>query len=111
MKITGFGLLACFAATISGQANLLFVDVVEGQELAQAQLLNASATVVSTTEWGQMTAQEFAAYDTIIIGDPGCGEDPALLDFMSANSDVWGPVVTGNIIVIGASFSLQAMSF
>ena len=47
-----------------------------------------------------MTAAQFAADRAIILGDPTCGSECAV-SAAEANAGVWGPVVNGNIEIVG----------
>jgi cysteine-rich repeat protein len=71
-------------------------------EATQAGVLGYGADVVSPAAWGAMTTADFAQYNAIVLGDPTCSETPASnLAAAVANTAVWGPAVTGNMIVIG----------
>jgi hypothetical protein len=82
MKFSTLGLLAGIIVCVSAAANLLFVDILEGDDYNHAIALNASVTAVNTTIWAAMSTSDFASYDAIIIGDPFCGGDPGVLQFM-----------------------------
>lgn len=79
--------------TVSGGAASL--------EAAAATLAGQAPTVVDAVTWGGMTAAQFAAYRAIVFGDPTCVGDPSPLAAAEANRGVWGPVVNGNVIIIG----------
>ncbi|MBI4311894.1 MAG: hypothetical protein HY681_08935, partial [Chloroflexi bacterium] len=68
----------------------------EGQAAAA---LGHTVTVVDNATWASMTAAQFAAYRAIILGDPTCNSSP--LATAAANAGVWGPVITGNVIING----------
>jgi hypothetical protein len=67
-------------------------------EGAAATALGHAVTVVDAATWGGMTAAQFAAYRAIILGDATCGGSAAAA---AANAGVWGPVVNGNVVIIG----------
>lgn len=46
-----------------------------------------------------MTQPQFDAYDAIVFGDNGCDGDYSTFDAANDNKSVWGPVVTGNVVV------------
>jgi len=58
-----------------------------------------SVTVVDASAWAGMTTEDFASYDAIIVGDHACEADPNDLDPVEANKDVWGPAITGNVVI------------
>jgi hypothetical protein len=78
-------------------------------EVETATDLGLAVEVKSPSEWSAMTAEQFASYRVIILGDPACAfADPesglsgtASIAAAEANRDVWGPVVDGNILVNG----------
>ena len=70
-------------------------------EVQQAALLPLTVDVVSATTWGNMTADDFSHYKAIVLGDPHCNVGTASIAAAEANRSVWGPVVTGNVVVIG----------
>jgi hypothetical protein len=55
-----------------------------------------------------MTAGEFSQYRAIILGDPTCRT--GYLNTPIANRNVWGPVVNGNIFIIGSDPTFHASS-
>jgi hypothetical protein len=57
--------------------------------------------IVDDPTWLSMTAAQFAAYDAIILGDPNCVEGTGPVAAAESNALVWGPVLTGNVVVIG----------
>ncbi|MBI4313101.1 MAG: choice-of-anchor L domain-containing protein, partial [Chloroflexi bacterium] len=72
----------------------------EGQAAAA---LGHAVTVVDDATWSSMTAAQFAAYRAIILGDPTCvgpGASPSI-NAAAANAGVWGPQITGNVIING----------
>jgi len=51
--------------------------------------------------WVTKAAVDFAAFDAIVIGDPGQpGVDAQLLTQAILNRNVWSPQVTGNVLII-----------
>ena len=56
--------------------------------------------VVSPAEWGTFTMEDFASYAAIVLGDPTC-KGIGSFAAAEANTDVWGPALTGNIVLIG----------
>ncbi|MDO8282037.1 MAG: hypothetical protein Q7U10_05350, partial [Thermodesulfovibrionia bacterium] len=85
--------------TVSGGIN--------SPEATEAQNLGLTVDVVNGTQWGAMTTNDFANYKAIILGDPTCGTDSSIIASAVANSNVWGPAITGNVIIIGADPSFH----
>jgi hypothetical protein len=85
-------------------------------EETAAKSLGLSVEVVSDAAWASKTAADFSAYKAIVLGDPTavipgvppgipdrvCADNPAPVAAATANANVWGPAVTGNVIVIGS---------
>lgn len=63
-------------------------------------LLNMSAKTVTLEEWSNMTTTDFAKFKGIVIADSNY-PDISYLNFLNETKDIWGPAVTGNIILIG----------
>jgi len=57
--------------------------------------------IVDATQWSAMTADQFAAYRAIILGDPTCSSESSVAA-AEANAMTWGPVINGNIEIIGS---------
>jgi hypothetical protein len=69
-------------------------------EETQAATLGLGADVVDNTQWAAMTADQFAQYDAIVLGDPACdsaGDSATTLSAPLANLSTWIPAVTGNV--------------
>ena len=69
-------------------------------EQTQAATLGLGADVVTPEQWAAMTADQFAQYDAIVLGDNHCeeGVDSAdVLEAPLANLATWIPAVSGNI--------------
>ena len=74
----------------------------DSPEAAAVRKFGYQVKVVNNTEWAAMTADQFATYRAIVLGDASC----ASLDAVSAavaNRGVWGPVVNGNILIAGTA--------
>jgi hypothetical protein len=54
-----------------------------------------AVTVVSGTEWEAMTAEQFASYQVLIVGDPKCRSTPSSVN---SNASTWAPVVMGTSV-------------
>jgi hypothetical protein len=57
-----------------------------------AEQAGYKVTVVSNTEWEAMSAEEFAKYQLLIVGDPICNETASSA---IENAATWAPVVMG----------------
>jgi hypothetical protein len=71
------------------------------QEATEVAALGLTPIIESDAGWAALTASDFAASRGIVIGDPTCTTSPAFDAAAEANQAVWGPQMTGNIIVIG----------
>ena len=112
--ITIFGLLLLFvflgsngtALAAPGEALILDTTVTGGVSSREAQaLVNEGLTpvLVTAAAWATMSQEDFASYDAIVFGDKTCSTDPiTCMGPATANYDVWGPVIDGNIIIIGS---------
>lgn len=76
--------------TVSGGAG--------SREAQAAVLAGMSVEVVTAAGWAAKTTAEFATYRALVLGDATCGGSAAAAE---ANNAVWGPVVDGNVILIG----------
>lgn len=70
---------------------------IEGYQAAQAGFTVVAA---SDADWSAMTTADFASYKEIVFADGMCSGS-ATLKAAIANQDVWGPAVTGNVMVVG----------
>jgi hypothetical protein len=79
-------------------------------EEAAARSLGLSVEVASDATWASKTAADFGAYKAVVLGDPTCSSfDPTPVSVAVANTTVWGPAVTGNVIVMGADPAFHAV--
>ena len=81
------------ASTVTGGANSI-----EAQEAAAA---GYGVDIVDAATWSAMTAEQFAAYRAIVLGDPTCS-DESQVAAAEANALTWGPVINGNIEIFGS---------
>lgn len=66
--------------------------------------LNYSAgdiDIVDNNTWAGMTAAQFGSYKAIILGDPWCSDSNNAVITLTANAMVWGPEITGNVVIVG----------
>ncbi len=107
LLLTAVGLNIMLGATAAqaatGEVLILDSTVTGGMNSAEAQAVIAAGktpVVVDDATWSSMTASQFAAYDAIVLGDPTCVQNCNLV--AQANANVWGPVINGNVIIIGS---------
>src|SRR5207245_4129442 len=109
--IVALGLLAPLGTTAQAQpapddhSVLILGSSVRGGaaslEAVQAAALGFTVDVVSDDQWAAKSSGDFGTYRAIILGDRSC-EGGKPLAAAEANKGVWGPAVTGSVIVIGA---------
>lgn len=93
-------------ATPAADANSVLIlgstakNAASSVEAAAATQAGFTVVVASDDDWAAMTAADFASYRGIVFGDGMCSGSVNLKAAI-ANQDVWGPVVTGNVIVVG----------
>lgn len=116
--IFAIGFAAALVALLVGSANsparaassdrvLILAGTVTGGtssiEATEAAADGLAVDIVDASTWSSMTAAQFASYRAIILGDPTCQGAPPTPDAnaAAANAKVWGPVVNGNIVILG----------
>jgi hypothetical protein len=70
-------------------------------EAKAARSLGYAVEVVSNAAWAAMGSADFAGYRAIILGDSTCGGSLSLISAASKSRGIWGPVVDGNVIIVG----------
>ena len=80
-------------STVTGGASSI-----EAQEAASQ---GYGVDIVDAATWSSMTAAQFAAYRAIVLGDPTCSDESSVAA-AEANATTWGPVIDGNIEIIGS---------
>ncbi|HVK40668.1 MAG TPA: hypothetical protein VNA88_19200 [Candidatus Kapabacteria bacterium] len=83
---------------------ILGESVTGGSSSLEAQAaanLGYDVEVVTDGDWSTMSADDFATYRAIIIGDPTCVYNTNPIDAAIANGSTWGGVLDGNILIIG----------
>jgi hypothetical protein len=118
-------LLACLtslpalAANPVPQADVLILgstvtpDPISGisPEQAAARSLGLSVEVATDAAWTAKTASDFSAYKAIILGDPSCSTfDATPAAAAAADTNVWGPGITGNVLIMGADPSFHVLN-
>ncbi len=81
------------AATVTGGSNSV--------EAVAARSLGYTVEVVSDSAWAAKSSADFAGYRAIILGDATCGGSLGLISAASKSRGIWGPVVDGNVIIVG----------
>lgn len=79
---------------------------IEGYEASQAGF---TVVIANDADWSAMSTADFASYRAIIFADGMCSGNSTLKTAL-ANQDVWGPAITGNVIVMGDHPGTSAMS-
>ena len=95
--------MAWSAPQVQAQTKVLILDsTVSGgassREAQAAIALGYTVEVVNAAGWAAKTQADFSTYRALILGDQGCGGS---ITAAEANKAVWGPVVNGNVIIIG----------
>lgn len=107
-------LLSCFAGTASAiDRVLIYGPTVNGGmnsiEAKTATDLGFAVDIVTTgAAWQALTVTDFQKYRAIIFGDPICAQPVSVLSDLEANATVWGPLVNGNVIVVGTDPALHS---
>ncbi len=71
-------------------------------EALAAKGLGYTVELATAEVWSKKTSADFATYRAIIMGDPNCSAfSTAPLAEAVKNRHVWGPVVDGNVIIVG----------
>lgn len=88
------GSVLILATTITGGASSL--------EAQAAQALGLTVTIDDPNTWQSLSTADFASYAAVIFGDPTCSSpaDP-YITAAELTSYIWGPAITGNVVVIG----------
>ncbi|EPE32464.1 hypothetical protein GLAREA_07597 [Glarea lozoyensis ATCC 20868] len=101
---------AAFSAIVSSALaeDLLFLDSLVGREQGNAVDLGFTTKVVTEAQFRALTTADFASFKAIIFGDDFGASNQAQLQVLIDTKNVWGPAVTGNIIIHGADQSNHA---
>jgi hypothetical protein len=105
MLVVGIGLVGSgngSVVAVSDEVLILDTTVTNGASSAEATAVSAlglTPVVVSASAWSAMSASDFAGYRGIVLGDDTCdyGDAGAAI----GNKLVWGPVVDGNVLLVG----------
>ena len=81
------------ANTVTGGTNSV--------EAVAARSLGYTVEVVSDAAWAAKSSADFAGYRAIILGDATCSSSLSLISAAVNNRGTWGPVVDGNVIIMG----------
>src|SRR6266851_791328 len=107
----GFSTIPALAANQQPQRDVLILgptvppDPLTGisPEESAANSLGLSVEIADNATWAAKSAAEFSAYKAVVLGDPTCSAfDAAPVYAASDNTSVWGPAVSGNVIIVGA---------
>jgi surface protein with Ig-like domain/galactose oxidase-like protein/HYR domain-containing protein len=69
-------------------------------EAAAARAQGYTVELATDAAWAAKTSADFATYRALILGDNTCS-GVSLIAAAVANRNVWGPVVDGNVILVG----------
>ncbi|ATB42631.1 hypothetical protein CYFUS_008110 [Cystobacter fuscus] len=92
---------------VSGDKVLILRDTVEilragdSVEERKARALGYQVEVVDGARWKTLGSADFASYRALILGDPSCKTDVGRMAAAESTKHLWGPVVDGNVIVVG----------
>jgi hypothetical protein len=82
--------------------NVLIYGSAGSEEDKAATEFGCNTTIVTDSEWANMSTLDFARYDAVVVPDLN-SDYISSLDFLEKSKDIWSPAITGNIIVIGES--------
>lgn len=104
MKISSVISLTVLATTAVSQnvASVLIYGSAGSEEDKAATDFGYNTTIVTDSEWANMSTVDFALYDAVIVPDLNTDYITSL-DFLNKSKDIWSPAITGNIIIIGES--------
>lgn len=101
MKRLWAGSLVLFLSAAGAQAaNLVAYGPATDDEVTYVTGAGHTVTVWDDATWQAATADDFAPFDAILVGENGCG-DPNAPTELWANKALWGPLVTGNVLMHG----------
>ncbi len=101
MKRLWTGSLVLLLSTAGAQAaNLVAYGPATDDEVTYVTDAGHTVTVWDDATWQAASAADFAPFDAILVGDSGCG-DPNAPTELWANKALWGPLVTGNVLMHG----------
>lgn len=104
-------------ATGAGDANTVLIlnnTVNNGGssiEATKATALGYSVEIVDDAGWAAKSTADFASYKAIILGDPVCSTSTTKIAAAEANKGVWGPAISGNVILIGADVAYHSSAY
>lgn len=85
-------------------------DPTKSVEQEAAEALGYTVEVASPTVWAGKSAADFASYRAIVLGEPNCAVDPASVAAAASTTSVWGPAVTGNVVVLGNDTTFHVLN-
>ncbi|MCX6876865.1 MAG: hypothetical protein NTW21_24085 [Verrucomicrobia bacterium] len=110
-RLTSFSMLAVLATAVTGTSSaapgevLILDGTVSGGASSREALAAVAAgkvpVVVSAAQWLAMSAADFASFDALVLGDPTCTTSLGGVQAAIDTASIWGPVVNGNVIIIG----------
>lgn len=100
MRLWAGSLALLLSAAGAQAANLVAYGPSTDDEVTYVTGAGHTVTVWDDTTWQAATAGDFTPFDAILVGDNGCG-DPNAPSELWANKALWGPLVTGNVMMFG----------
>lgn len=102
MKFSSLVSLTIFTVSTVSQnvPNILIYGSAGSQEDQAAIKLGYNTTIVTDSEWANMSTVNFTRFDAVVVPDLSA-DSISSLDFLEKSKDIWSPAITGNIIVIG----------
>ncbi|MET0404943.1 MAG: kelch repeat-containing protein, partial [Cystobacter sp.] len=89
----------------SGDKVLILSETVRGGvnsvEAKKARQLGYEVELADNARWKAMGSAAFASYRALILGDNSCSLQPELMRAATDSAHIWGPVVDGNVIIVG----------
>ena len=93
-------LLLSVIPTSSLAAEILVYGPAQYNESSVLDGAGHTVTVWDSTAWSSASTEDFAAFDSIYVGDKDCsGPYADDLELLFSTMETWGPAITGNILV------------
>ncbi|KAF2623743.1 hypothetical protein BU25DRAFT_461825 [Macroventuria anomochaeta] len=102
MRFSTLSFLAGLIASAISQnvPNVLIFGWAGSKEDQAATQLGYNTTIVTESEWANMTTLDFARYDAVVVPDLNTDYITSL-KFLEDSKDAWSPAITGSMIIIG----------
>ncbi|MHB8571512.1 MAG: hypothetical protein ACYDAY_00945 [Candidatus Dormibacteria bacterium] len=87
------GTVLILGSTISGGAS--------STEATDLTALGYTVEIADPSVWATKTTSDFSNYAALVLGDPTCVYGTSPIQAAVDDESIWGPAVTGNVIIIG----------